>query len=203
MKRFFVDEAAFEAALEALRGGQVIALPTDTAYGLAASLENEAACRMIYQIKERAMDQPLILLADTLDQLLPFCEWNRAAQRLADEFWPGALTLILKATDRVPPWVNSGGTTIGVRIPAHPVPRFISRAMQAPLATTSANRSGHPSPRSGDAVISQLHDTELALLLDDGPTQGTADSTIVDLVGRRVLRAGGIPPETIQEVFSL
>ncbi|MGE5707582.1 MAG: L-threonylcarbamoyladenylate synthase [Bacteroidota bacterium] len=203
MKRFSISEAAYEAALEALKTGQVIALPTDTAYGLAASWEDETACRMIYQIKDRAMDQPLILLADSLELLLPFCVWNQAAQRLADEFWPGALTLILPATDRVPFWVNSGGSTIGVRIPAHPVPRHLSRELQAPLATTSANRSGQPSPRSGDAVWDQLHDSALALLLDDGSTVGSADSTIVDLVGRRILRAGGIPPETIQEVFSL
>lgn len=203
MKRLIIDpvhpelEALAEAAA-LMTMGQVVAYPTDTAYGLGAKISDKVACEEIYRIKGRAMDQALILLGDTMEQFLPYCHWTDEASRLANRYWPGALTLILKATDRLPGWVNAYKPTVGVRIPNHFVPRGLAKALGEPMATTSANRSGANSPRTGEDVASQLTETSLALLLDGGTTQIAADSTILDLTdGVRILRAGGLDPAEI------
>jgi L-threonylcarbamoyladenylate synthase len=186
-----------------VRNGGVISFPTDTAYGLGADPLNEEACETIYRIKDRAPDQPLILLGDDIEDFLPFCLWPPTAQRLSERFWPGGLTLILSAKELVPSWVNRGKKTIGVRIPDHDVPRKITRLLGRPLATTSANRSGQPSPRTGDEVFEQLKDTALFLLLDGGPTSMGLDSTLIDLSGKewKVLRKGGVSPDSLHEVL--
>ncbi|HBN10328.1 MAG TPA: threonylcarbamoyl-AMP synthase [Cyanobacteria bacterium UBA8530] len=205
MKRILYEPAFpfSEEAASALRKGGVIAFPTDTAYGLGADPLNEEACETIYVIKDRAPDQPLILLGDRIEDFLPFCRFSSTARKLAARFWPGGLTLILSAKETVPSWVNRGKKTIGVRIPDCDSPREISRLLGRPLATTSANRSGQPSPRSGDDVFEQLKDTALILLLDGGPTSTGLDSTLVDLSGKewKVLRQGGVSPESLREVL--
>jgi L-threonylcarbamoyladenylate synthase len=203
MKQLVIDpeNPGMEALAEAaalITLGKVVAYPTDTAYGLGARISNKAACEEIYRIKGRAMDQPLILLGDDTEQFLPYCRWTDEASRLAARFWPGALTLILQATEKLPGWVNAYKGTVGGRIPDHAVPRGIARALGEPMATTSANHSGQASPRTGLDVEAQLSGTSLALLLDGGSTHMGADSTILDLSdGVKILRAGGLKPEDI------
>jgi L-threonylcarbamoyladenylate synthase len=166
MERLTASPGGLARAAEILRSGGVIAFPTDTVYGLA---EDAAARRRIYAIKQRPADRRLILMADRAQLLEAWVEFDDRALRLAGRFWPGGLTLVLRA--------RSGGGTIGVRVPDHPVALELLRAVGRALATTSANLSGSPPALEAEAAALPGLDA----VLDGGPAAGGQPSTLVDL----------------------
>jgi L-threonylcarbamoyladenylate synthase len=205
MRRVFVDpeapqrDAIEEAATWILRGG-LVALPTDTLYGLAVDPFSSAAVTRLFEAKGRPTDRALPLIAanraqvaDHLGRLSP------AAERLAARFWPGPLTLLVAAPSAIARSVSSGTGAVGVRVPADEVARRICAACGHPVTATSANVSGQPATADPDEVERTLGD-RIDLLIDAGPTRGGAPSTIVDVTGASptLVRSGAIPWEAIQ-----
>lgn len=182
-----------------LRAGELVAFPTDTVYGVGAVAWDAAAVAKLYVAKLRAADKAIpVLLADPVDLALVAVDLTAAAMRLAERFWPGPLTLVAPKAPAVPDEVTAGGQTVAVRIPDHDMARALIRLAGAPLATTSANLSGQPSPVTAQDVAAQLTG-RVALILDGGPCPGGLPSTVVDVTGPapRILRPGPITLEQI------
>jgi L-threonylcarbamoyladenylate synthase len=179
-----------------LRAGGVVAIPTETVYGLAADVGNADAIARVYAIKGRPADHPLIVHAHDLDALDGYvAEITPALRTLADAFWPGPLTAIVTRGPRTPRTVTGGQDTVAVRVPAHPLARAILAAFGGALAAPSANRFGRVSPTRAEHVRADLGDA-VDLIVDGGPASIGVESTIVDLTGAvpAVLRAGAITP---------
>jgi L-threonylcarbamoyladenylate synthase len=198
------DPRSIERAVEALIDGELIVIPTDTVYGLAASYGQPDAIARVYQVKRRPPERPIALLVDRYEQV----EWvatevSAVALRFMEAFWPGGLTLVLPGRPDVPGIVTAGGSTVAVRMPDHPVPRSIARALGLPLPTTSANRSGQPSPTDAGQARTELNG-DVALILNGGKTRGGVDSTVVDLTKTPpvVLRAGAVSMEDLRSVVA-
>ena len=188
---------ALKRALELLHGGQAIAFPTDTVYGVGAAGLLPVAVDRLFVIKDRPRTQPIpLLLADPENLESVSGDVPPLARVLAARYWPGGLTLIVPAATHLPAELLAGGTTVAVRIPDHPTLRQLIRRLGQPLAATSANLHGGANPSSADDVLRQLGD-RLPLILDGGPTPGDAPSTIVDVSGSqpKVLRQGVVRPE--------
>lgn len=187
-------------AVAALRRGELVAMPTETVYGLAADARNPHAVRRIFAAKGRPADHPLIVhLADAAE----IGDWVRsvpsAARQLMDAFWPGPLTLVLNKAARVDPVVTGGQDTVGLRVPAHPVAQALLRAFGGALAAPSANRFGRISPTQASHVRAEFP-SGVAVILDGGPSAVGLESTIVDLSGAhpRLLRPGSIGAAQIE-----
>ncbi len=192
------------AAGQLLRAGGVIAYPTDTLYGLGASVFDSKAVGRVFAIKGRATGQGLPVLVDGLGRLRHVAdELPVEALKLAREFWPGPLTLVLRRHPGLPAAVT-GGDTIAVRHPAHPSPLALIAACGSPITGTSANRSGGPDPATADEVIGQLG-ALVDLVLDGGPASLGAPSTVLDVTVRpaRLLRAGALPVEEIRRICAV
>src|SRR5512140_3033389 len=186
---------AIEAALRVLHSGGLVAFPTDTVYGVGASAFDQDAVQAIYAAKDRPDEKAIpVLLGDASELSRVALHLSDMAQRLAARFWPGPLTIVVRKRPALPAAV-SATDTIGVRVPDHRVARELLRAA-GPLAVTSANRSGQPSPRSAEAVLQQLGG-RINLILDGGSTPGGVPSTVVDCTGEEpgILRAGPISLE--------
>jgi len=193
------DPGALDQALALLKSGEVIALPTDTVYGVAADCANAAAIARLYEIKERPRDRPIpLLLAGEADLLSVAVDLPAAVWELARAFWPGGLTLVVPAADWLPDILTAGQPSVAVRLPDHRVPRVLAAGLGRPLAVTSANISDQPSPRTAEEVFEQLN-SRLPLILDDGPAAGGVASTILDLTTTpfRILREGPITREQL------
>ncbi|MCB1959837.1 MAG: threonylcarbamoyl-AMP synthase [Rhodocyclaceae bacterium] len=194
---------AVREAVAALRAGQLIGLPTETVYGLAADARNPQAVARIFAAKGRPADHPLIVHLASADQL---DDWARdipeAARRLAAAFWPGPLTLILKRQPGVPDAVTGGQDTVGLRVPAHPVAQAVLSAFGGGLAAPSANRFGRISPTTAAHVRDELGDA-VAVVLDGGGCAVGIESTIVDLSRGApvVLRPGHISAVELSRVL--
>ena len=191
--------AAVGRAAERLRAAAVVALPTETVYGLAANALDPRAVAKIYQIKGRPAHNPIIIHVDGLEMARQCVRgWPKAAQRLAEAFWPGPLTLVLPRAAVIPDLVTAGGDTVGVRWPQHPFMREVIRACGFPLAAPSANRSNQLSPTSAEHVLHQLGD-QLKLIVDGGHCNVGIESTVVDLASAppQVLRPGMIHAESL------
>jgi L-threonylcarbamoyladenylate synthase len=190
-------------AVETLRRGGVIALPTETVYGLAANCEDELAVRRVFAIKGRPATHPLIIHVARAEELP---SWARhvpeAAWRLAEAFWPGPLTLVLPRTSRATDAVTGGQDTVAIRVPHHPLALAVLDALGGGVAAPSANRFGRVSPTTAEHVRADLGD-EVDLLLDGGPCTVGVESTIVDLSGDTpaVLRPGGLAVEEVERVL--
>jgi len=185
-------------AVEALSEGQVIVFPTDTLYALSCRIDAAQAVRRVFTIKRRPPGEPLpVLLADR-SQLDEYAEEvGGDARRLADRFWPGPLTIIVRRSARIPSAVTGGGPTVGLRVPAHALARALIRAAGIPLVGTSANSHGHPAPRTAQQAIFDIG-PQVDLLLDGGRTRMAAPSTVVDTTqGLRIVRAGAIPAAAV------
>ncbi|MFT3805678.1 L-threonylcarbamoyladenylate synthase [Arenimonas sp.] len=194
---------AIDAAIEALRRGEVIGLPTETVYGLAADAGNTAAVLRIFAIKGRPADHPLIVHIAEAEALAHWAlNVPATAHRLAEAFWPGPLTLILRKQASVPDVVTGGQDTVGLRCPAHPLARDLLRRFGGGLAAPSANRFGRISPTSAQHVRDEFG-AAVPLVLDGGDSDVGIESTIVDLSGEtpRILRPGGISREQIEQVI--
>ncbi len=196
------DPRALPRALETLAAGQIIAAPTDTVYGLFASLD-KAAIEQLYRIKQRPHDKAIPVLIGDVSQLdlLVKGTLSALAQRLTDRFWPGALTVVLPAREGLPDVLTAGQPTVAVRLPNHDGVRALLRAA-GPLAVTSANRSGGENVTTARGVMAQLGDG-VPLVLDGGATPGAAASTIVEVAGgaARILRRG-VGAEEVEEMVN-
>jgi len=189
-------------AADLLRAGEVVAIPTETVYGLAANAMDPAAVLKIFQAKQRPAFDPLIVHVHERQQLAQLVrEMPPGAEALMDAFWPGPLTLVLPKTDQVPDLVTSGLDTVGVRMPAHPVTTELLRAVPFPLAAPSANPFGYVSPTTAQHVADQLGD-RIPYILDGGACEVGVESTILGwLKGKWVLyRPGGVPAEAIERI---
>jgi L-threonylcarbamoyladenylate synthase len=187
-----------DLALTLLRGGEPIAFPTDTVYGVGAPARDAAAVLRLYAVKRRPRTQAIpLLIADAADLALVAADVPALALRLA-RLWPGALTLVLPAAPELPPELLAGGATVAVRLPGHAWLRDLIRALGSPLAATSANLHGGHDPQTAADVAAQIGDA-LPLIADGGPTPGPVPSTIVDCTAAkpRLLRAGALPWERI------
>lgn len=193
----------FDRAVALLRAGELVAFPTDTVYGVGALCWDDEAVARLYVAKVRAPDKAIpVLLADISDLTLVTAELSPLSIKLAEHFWPGPLTLIVPKADRVSFAVTAGGDTVAVRIPDLELARSLIRAVGAPLATTSANLSGAPSPVTAQEAGAQL-DRRVAMILDGGRCSGGVASTVVDVTGAvpRILRSGPLTYEQIQSVL--
>lgn len=200
-QRLTSGEADKAAAL--LRSGKLVALPTETVYGLAADATQETAVQAVYDAKGRPEQKPLNVLVDGMAMAEAVCRDIPAdAYKLAQAFWPGPLTMILRGNGALPPIVPAGGATQGVRCPDHPDTLAVIRALGRPLACPSANLSGRPSPKSAGEVLAQLGG-RIDAVLDGGPCAVGVESTILDLTAApyRVLRQGGLGRERIEAVL--
>lgn len=188
---------------EILRKGGVVAAPTETVYGLAASALNAAACRRIFEIKGRPAHDPFIVHVHDRESADGIAVLNAAAESLAARFWPGPLTLVLPKRPVVPDIVTSGRPTVAVRVPAHPLLRRLLSRCDLPLAAPSANPFGYVSPTSAAHVQAGLGD-RIEHILDGGPCKIGVESTIVDVRDEHspvILRPGGIPREDLENAL--
>ena len=192
------------AAVELLREGEIVALPTETVYGLAADALNPIAVAKIFEAKERPRFDPLIVHLpnrDWLEKIVNLPAQNRKLiLKLADKFWPGPFTMVLPKRDIVHDIVTAGLDTVAVRISAHPVFAKIDRELDHPLAAPSANRFGHVSPTTAQHVLDEL-DGRTPLIIDAGPTQHGIESTIVVVRDGKIeiLRRGPVTAEQLSE----
>ncbi len=181
-------------AVAALRAGDVIGLPTETVYGLAADASNPDAVRRIYEVKGRPATHPVIVHIANIDQVLLWArEFPPTARALAERYWPGPLTIVLPRATSVPLEVTGGQDTVALRVPAHPVARAVLGAFGGGLAAPSANRYGRVSPTTAAHVREDLGDA-VSIVLDGGPSDVGLESTIVACLDGRVsvLRPGRI-----------
>lgn len=190
------QERLLNEAAALLHASQVVAVPTDTVYGLAAHPEYDRAMDALYRIKQRPREKAIALLVTdigAIDRLA--CDVPATARALAERFWPGGLTLVLRSA-------ADPSTTVALRMPNHPVPLRLIEKVGSPLATTSANLSAATSPRSADDVLAQLP-RGYPLLIDAGPCPGGIDSTVLDLTRTppRILRPGALSRETLERVI--
>ena len=190
-------------AAEILKSGELVAIPTETVYGLAADGLNPDAVAKIFQVKGRPQDNPLILHVTGLEQIGQFChDVPESAYALAETFWPGPLTMVLPARQIVPKCTTAGLPTVAVRCPDSQITRDIISLAGCPIAAPSANISGKPSTTTAQHVLHD-HDGKIPLVVDGGPCRVGVESTIVDLTEDRprLLRPGGITPEQLLEVL--
>lgn len=200
------DRASLLAlAAQRLRDGAVVAFPTETVYGLGADALNPIAIQRVFQLKGRPAHNPLIVhVADITMARAVVAQWTPQAQRLADAFWPGPLTIVLPKAPGIPDIVTAGGPTVGVRQPAHPLALDLLRAFGAPLVGPSANPSGTISPTTAAHVRSAFGERDV-MVLDGGACSRGIESTVVSLAEStpRVLRRGFVAPEEIERVLGV
>ena len=187
------DPAVIREAAHLIARGLVVAYPTDTLYGLAVDPRNAGAVRRLYELKGRAETSALTLIAADLAHVRAVGEMTPEAERLAARWWPGPLTIVVRARGIVARETLAGGDTVGIRIPDHAVALALARDAGFPITATSANRSGAPGTSAADAVAAALPDVDA--IVDGGPVLGGAPSTIVDASAAPValLRAGVVP----------
>jgi L-threonylcarbamoyladenylate synthase len=196
-------EHAVQRAAELLRAGELVALPTETVYGLAADARNAKAVAKIFEAKGRPSNNPLIVHVSSADMAGSCVEsWPEPATSLARAFWPGPLTLVLPRSREIPDIVTAGGETIGVRWPSHPFIQAVIRECGFPLAAPSANLSNRISPTNAAHVRESLAD-KVRLIIDGGQSQVGIESTVVDLAVDPpcVLRPGMIHVESLLAVL--
>jgi L-threonylcarbamoyladenylate synthase len=197
------DAETIATAARAISRGRLVAFPTETVYGLGANAFDAAAVERIFAAKQRPSTDPLIVHLASVDQMAQVTTAvTRSAHRLAERFWPGPLTLILRRGSTVPANVSAGRDTVAVRVPAHPVAQALLAACGVPIAAPSANLFGRPSPTTAQHVLEDL-DGRVDLVLDGGSTTIGLESTVIDLTVTPpiLLRPGGLPPEALRELL--
>ncbi|HEX6868793.1 MAG TPA: L-threonylcarbamoyladenylate synthase [Candidatus Limnocylindrales bacterium] len=202
--RIAPDDAVGRAqAVEVLQAGGIVALPTDTVYGVAVALSTPGGVERLFHVKRRAPDKGIMLLLDDAAQAGSIGEMGRAATALATACWPGGLTVVVPRRPDVdlPAALTGGAPTIGLRVPDHDAPRALARGV-GPLPTTSANVSGLPEARTAEEILAQLGPA-IDLILDGGVAHGGPASTVVDCTGPTpgVLRVGAIPLDRVASIL--
>jgi len=197
------DAGGLAVAIDVLRAGGVVALPTDTVYGIAVALETPGGVERLFEVKRRPPDRGIMLLLEGADQALRIGVMTPAAVALAAACWPGGLTVVVPQRPEAPlrAALTAGTLTIGLRVPDHWTPRVLAGSV-GPLPTTSANVSGLPEARYAVEIQAQLGDS-IDLILDGGPAHGGPASTVVDcaLDLPRVLRVGAVPLERVLAIL--
>ncbi len=193
-------------AAEQIRAGEVLGMPTDTFYGLAADPFNLRAVDRVYDIKSRSRHKPLSLLIESVDQAEELCKpLPEEFYLLARRYWPGPLTIIVKAAPRLPLKVTANTGNVALRVPSAKIPLAVVEAAQIPITATSANLSGELECTTAEAVRDQLKG-RIAIIVDGGTSPREVASTIVDLTDEearwRVLRDGAVPSQEISEFFA-
>ncbi len=199
-----IDDSVLQVAMTSIENGNIISVPTETFYVLCADPFNLRVVEEIFLITKRKEWKPLLLLADSIDQVEVMTSGLKEPfYEIAETFWPGPLTLILPAANHVPLKITGGTGTVGVRIPDSKVARTLIRSLDNPVTGTSANLSTHPVCSTADDVLIQLGG-KIDLILDQGDTRGTAPSTILDLTRDpiRLVREGAIPLEKLSSYLS-
>jgi L-threonylcarbamoyladenylate synthase len=195
-------QQAVQHAAERLRAGEVVALPTETVYGLAANALDEEAVARIFQIKGRPAHNPIIVHVAS-NEMAKGCvkHWPELANQFSKSFWPGPLTLVLPRAEKIPRRVTAGGATVGIRWPSHPFMQAVIRECGFPLAAPSANLSNQISPTNAEHVRAQLGG-KIPLIVDGGQSQVGIESTVLDLTVSppRILRPGMIHAESLAAV---
>lgn len=205
MKTLLITDNNMTPAARIIKNGGLVAVPTETVYGLAANGLDGNAVMKIYEVKNRPETKPISLLVSGMADVDKFCrEIPDAAYDLAEKFWPGPLTMILVKRDIVPDIVTAGGVTIGVRCPDHPKTLELIRLSGVPLAAPSANLSGEPSPKNVADVL-KVFDGKIDGAVDGGVCTVGMESTIIDLTVHppKILRQGGLPREAIENALNL
>lgn len=192
-----------EQAVEILRGGGLVAFPTETVYGLGADATNASAVERIYAVKGRPTTNPVIVHVADIERAQRYAlDWPETAQKLAEQFWPGPLTMVLPKSPQIVDQVTAGLATVGLRVPNHPLALELLRAFDGPVGAPSANRSMRISPTTADHVREELGD-DVQLILDGGPCDVGIESTVLDLSGDQpcVLRPGMVTRAMIEQVI--
>ncbi len=205
MKTQILSANDTQVAAKILREGGLVAIPTETVYGLAANALDENAVRKIFVAKGRPSDNPLIVHISKVEEIEALVrDFTPEAQRLAEAFWPGPLTIILKKSNAIPDVISGGLDTVAIRLPAHPVAREIIEAAGCPLAAPSANLSGSPSPTKASHVIDDLSG-KIDAIVDAGACSVGLESTVISLCTTvpRVLRPGAITIEQLRGAFGV
>ena len=190
-------------AAELIRAGALVAVPTETVYGLAGNGLDEGAVRDIYEVKGRPAVKPLSLMVPGRETMELYCDdVPAAAGALADRFWPGPLTIVLRAKSFIPSIVLAGGDTVGMRCPDHPMTLELLRLAGVPFAAPSANPSGEPSPKNARTVLDYF-DGKIAAVVDGGECGIGTESTLISMAQTpyRILRQGALPAETIADAL--
>ena len=199
------DPTALQQAGSVIREGGLVAFPTETVYGLGANALNADAVARIFNAKGRPSFNPLIVhVPDIASARELVAVWTEEAEKLAQHFWAGPLTLVLPKSHAIPDIVTGGGNTVAVRIPAHPIAQALLRSAGVPIAAPSANRSNQLSPTLAKHVVKGLNG-RIDMILDGGATSGGVESTVLSLVESppRLLRPGLITPAEISEVIGI
>ena len=204
--RVVPDDAAGRAeAIAVLERGGVVALPTDTVYGIGVALGTPGGVERLFQVKHRAPDKGIMLLLADAGQAETIGEMGPAATALAGACWPGGLTVVVPRRPDValPAALTGGAPTIGLRVPDHEAPRALAHGV-GPLPTTSANVSGLPEARDADEIVAQLGDA-IDLIIDGGAAHGGPASTVIDCTGPTplALRVGAIPLERVVAILDV
>ncbi len=198
------NEKSYSQAVDLLNDGEVVAFPTETVYGLGAVATNDVAVKKIFEAKGRPSDNPLIVHIGTIEEITNYIEEiPDNANKLMNAFWPGPLTIIMKAKkDVLARSVTAGLTTVGMRMPDHKVALELLRKLKKPVAAPSANRSGKPSPTKASHVEEDLYG-RIPLILDGGSTGIGLESTVLDVTVNPpvILRPGGVTKEMLEEVI--
>ena len=182
----------------------MVCIPTDTVYGLAASVSSNDAINEIFLIKNRSEKNPIPVLINSASQLSLYVDdFPEVARALAHEFWPGSLTIVLKKSARLPDALSGGLDTAGFRVPAHDVPKQLCSTTESAITGTSANKSGFPPARSAKEAFDQLKGTSVELIIDGGTTNSGTPSTIIDCSGMppKLIRSGAIAEESIWKLI--
>ncbi len=198
-----VADDVIDQAVRLLRDGRLVAFPTETVYGLGADATNSQAIRAIFAAKGRPATNPLIVHIAGIEQARRYArQWPEAAQKLAQAFWPGPLTIVLPRTDAIVPEVSAGLDTVGLRCPRHPLALELLRRFDGPVAAPSANRSNRVSPTTAQHVRDELGD-RVDLILDGGACDVGIESTVITLCGEvpTILRPGDIGPEDLAPII--
>ncbi len=193
-----------ERAARAILSGQVIGYPTETVYGLGADAFNAKAIDRVFQLKGRDRSRPILVIAGDMTQVKRMVQWSDLAEHLAQQFWPGPLTLVLPAMPGLPEALLSADQTLGIRIPNHNICLELVRRCGVPVTSTSANRSGQPNPVTARDVVDYFGD-QLDLVIDGGRSSSAIPSTVLGISGDRLIlfREGAISKSTIEHSIHL
>lgn len=198
-----VFNSAAQEAADIIKNGGLVAVPTETVYGLAGNGLNEDAVKQIYEVKGRPAIKPLSLMVSGAEAMELYCsDVPDAAKKLAEKFWPGPLTIVLKAKKFIPSIVLAGGDTVGLRCPAHPLTLELLERAGCPFAAPSANPSGEESPKDAEKVAKYFNG-KIDAIIDGGRCGIGTESTIIDMSAKpyRILRVGALSPEEVADAL--